>query len=428
MATLQDERIQELKKVLTAFEKNGIQYCLLRNYEFFFGKELIESLDTVIAEKDMQKADTLLRDFGFSKRTQQFSLKHKAYFKLINLEKISFDIQVGGVHWNDMVYLDETMLQRRVKKSFFYIPSDSDTFVMLLTHSMLGKRFFKEKYQQLMKLILEESLDRRWTERELTRIFSKTSARKLLIAVKNNQFEHIPVYRLVLLFMLKKPLRLLIFAKLFFRWLKWKKLFTPAPLISIIGPDGAGKSTMVSSLKEMLIKSGRNVSIIYAGRGRGQILPIRKLGNRYKSSEKKRDRHKTPNIFKRKMLYTLAAPIFTADLFLRYVIKMFPKRMGKNIVITDRYCTDILLMKYVNYSFKKMLFSLFPRPTMTIFLSNTPEMLHQRRPEETIEELKRQLDLFKKIPADIQVKTENIKADNTRVAEEVLKLLMISWD
>ena len=61
-----------------------------------------------------------------------------------------FDIQVGGIHWNDMPYLGEEVLNNRVKKSYFYVPSDNDTFVMLLTHSILGKRYFKPKYKKIL--------------------------------------------------------------------------------------------------------------------------------------------------------------------------------------------------------------------------------------------------------------------------------------
>ena len=402
---------------------------MLRNYEFLSDENYqIESLDTIIAEKNLPQVDMILKRCGFARRTQQYSLRHKAYFKLVNAQKVSFDIQIGGVHWNDMAYLDGSMLERRKKKSFFYIPSDNDTFVMLIVHSILGKRYFKPKYQKIIRSIMEKSLNREWATKELTRILSKKNASRIMNCVKNDQFQRIPVYRLILLFMIKKPARIAIFTRLFFRWLKWKKLFRPAPLISIIGPDGAGKSTLVSSLKNVLSEKNRKVEVIYSGRGRGQMLPIRTLGNRYKSAEKERDKLKKPNMMKRRVLYTCAAPVFTADLLLRYWISIFPKRIAKKMVITDRYGTDILLMKYVSYPFKKMLLGLFPKPSITIYLHNAPEILHARRPEESIEELKRQLDLFDKIHADIKIKTASMRYDTTKAAEEVLKRLMINWE
>lgn len=428
--TNRKERIEQIKEVLNAFGKSGIKYCLLRNYEFLLDdKHQIESLDTIVSENDLPQMDIILKRCGFTRRTQQFSLKHKAYFKIMNTQKVSFDIQTGGVYWNDMAYLNESMLERRKKKSFFYIPSDNDTFVMLIVHSILGKRYFKKKYQEIVRSIRDSGVEKEWAEKELARIFSKHHAKKILQCIKNNQFRRIPIYRLVLLFMIKKPARIWTFIRVFLRWLKWKKLLKPAPLISVIGPDGAGKSTLVASLREILSQGERKVSMVYSGRGRGQVLPIRRIGNRYKAAEKKRDKEqKLKNLRKRKMLYTLAAPIFTMDLLLRYWTQVLPKRMRKRIVITDRYCTDILLMKHVNYQFKMMLLAFFPKPTITIYMYNTPEILHNRRPEESVEELERQLSLFEKINSDIKIKSANIKNDTKIAAEEVLKKLLINWD
>ena len=107
------ERIEFIKTILEEFERENVSYCVLRNYEFLLdgGKPNdIESLDTVVSKNDYEKMKRILIQNGFQQRKQQFSLKHKAFFKLINLKKVSFDIQVGGVHWNDMVYMDESII------------------------------------------------------------------------------------------------------------------------------------------------------------------------------------------------------------------------------------------------------------------------------------------------------------------------------
>ena len=110
-----------LKNIFEEFNKHQIKYCVLRNYEFLLNSKLpIESLDTVIAKEDFRKAELIFRSNGFIRRKQQFSLAHKAYFKLgEKLERISFDVQIGGVHWNDLRYIDESILKNRIKKDCF---------------------------------------------------------------------------------------------------------------------------------------------------------------------------------------------------------------------------------------------------------------------------------------------------------------------
>lgn len=422
------DRLEVIKQIFEEFEKQDAKYCVLRNYEGLQGEEeSIEGLDTVVAHQDFAKVDGILNRFGFTKRKQQFSMRHKAYFKLVNLKKVSFDIQVGGVYWNDMQYLNEKILHDRVRKSFFYVPSDNDTFVMLLVHSILGKRHFKAKYREILSSL---QVDEMYVKKDLARIFSKNIAGNLIKKVDSGSFSDIKPYSLAAYFILKRPQRIFRQLLVLRRWLSWKNFFAVYPLISIIGPDGAGKSTMVQSLSDYLSANNRRVSVIYTGRGKGQMLPIRKVGMVYKRKEISKDKKVKPKVLRRRLLYTLMAPTFTLDLLLRYLFRIMPTRRKRTTVITDRYCSDIMLMKHVPVLIKKVLLRLFPRPTMTFYLHNSPEVLHERRPEETIEELQRQLELFdelKKYLQPIVIQSDNQEENAARVQETVLTKLLKEW-
>jgi thymidylate kinase len=410
--------MNEYKQIFKEFDRQKIRYVVLRNDECLIDESLPkESIDMTIAAADMPKLDAVLKKHGFSKRTQQFSLKHQAYFK-INTDIISFDIQMGGIYWNDMQYMDESILDRRKKKAFYYVLSDDDMAVMLIAHSILGKRYFKDKYRTILS---ELSYNADTVAQHLAGIFNKSVAERIMHNIKSNNFQRIPIKKLVLQFIAKYPLT---FIKLFFRWIAWKKPLKPKPLISIVGPDGAGKSTLVQSLQHYLESNGRKVATIYTGRGRGHILPITTVGRTYKTLEKQSGQENTKSRGKT-ILYTIVAPIFTADLWLRYMLRILPKRMN-NIVITDRYCTDIMLMKHVPFSMKKALLHLFPKPTISIYLYNTPETLHQRRPKEPIEELKRQMDIFEQFHYSLQLKTTDKKTE-IEANEFVMKWQLRNW-
>ena len=422
------DRLAAIKEVFAEFDKQDVKYCLLRNYEGLLGgEESIEGLDTVVGQGDFSKVDGILNQLGFTMRDQQFSRKHKAYFKLVNLKKVSFDIQVGGVYWNDMQYLGEKILQNRVRNSFFFVPSDNDTFVMLLVHSILGKRYFKQKYQNILCSL---DIDEESVGNDLARIFSRRIASTLIKSVKDRTFSKIKSYSLVAYFILKQPQRVFRQSVVFMRWLSWKKFLAAYPLISIIGPDGAGKSTMVEGLESFLTRNNRRVAVIYTGRGKKQLLPLKKVGMAYKRREIQRDKKTKPKILRRRLLYTAMAPTFTLDLLLRYLFRIMPTRRKRTTVITDRYCSDIMLMKHVPVSMKRFLLRIFPRPTMTFYLYNSPEVLHERRPEESITELQRQLKLFnelKKYLRPVQISTDNEKENNNYVQEMVLTKLLQEW-
>ena len=126
------------KQILLEFNKQNVKYCILRNYEFLLDtkKPLGSDLDITIAKQDIIKVKTILRKLQFVKAKQQFSLKHISYCKYITeiQKNIGFDIQIGGIYWNDMSYLvSYQIIPRRIKKSFFYTLSDEDAFIMYVS-------------------------------------------------------------------------------------------------------------------------------------------------------------------------------------------------------------------------------------------------------------------------------------------------------
>jgi len=171
------EKIIIIKKILNYFENNNISYCVLRNYNFMLEERLPltaseKSIDLFIATKDFPEADRILERYGFKKRKPQFSLKHKSYFLIRRGDTLSFDIQVGGIFWNDLKYLDELSIsKKRVKISYFYVLSDTDYVLMLLVHSILGKRHFKREYQEILSVLLA-SIDKGYLKSSLSEIFN----------------------------------------------------------------------------------------------------------------------------------------------------------------------------------------------------------------------------------------------------------------
>jgi len=397
-----------------------VQYCLLRNYEFLLDEKMKpESLDASVAYEDIELFTEIMKRRGFVQRKPQFSKRHLAFFRFDGGKKISFDVQVGGVYWNDLRYMDESIFERKVKKEFFYTLSKEDTCVMLIAHSILGKRRFKVKYQRIISELLQK-VDNSIIEENIANIFSRGIARNVLKNARNDSFDSIRTYPLVAYFLLKKPLKLFWFTALFFRWIKWKRFIGVAPLISVIGPDGAGKTSLVEQLKDYLMTSGRKVSVIYTGRGRGHLLPISRAGYLYKKREQRIPKNRT-------FLYTLALPVFALDLLLRYTFLIFPSRLRKKIVITDRYASDILLMKNVPMRMKKFFAFFFPKPTISILLYNDAVVLHERRKEESVEELQRQLDILGKQDYTMRVRTMDKRKDTQKVVDLVMTELLKNW-
>jgi len=276
-------------------------------------------------------------------------------------------------------------------------------------------------------------VDYDYVKKELSRIFNKNIAEKLFKLIKEDNFEKIDCYPLIFFYIIKKPKNFFIFTTLSWRYfLQRKNPFRIGPLISILGPDGSGKSTLVRELNNHLVQQNRKTSLIYTGRGRDHILPITHLGRSYKKKEKdsygdKEKQLTNKTSFKTKLLYTFAAPVFTLDLYLRYWLRIFPQRFKKKIVITDRYCSDIILMRNVPFFFKRFLLSLFPKPTISVYLHNDAEILHQRRPEEPVMELDRQMNIFRKFNYSLTLKTDDKNLTKEKSINYIFSKLLRDW-
>ena len=428
--------MDEIKNILRDLGSNQVDYCILRNYDFlsqgtFPRKHSERSIDLVVSKKTYPAFHNVLVKNGFRRRrTLSFSYAHKPYYKFVSNHIISFDVQVGGVYWNDMRYLQDTVIMNhKILQDFFYILSDDDMFVMLVAHSILGKRRFKKEYQTILQSLQVKEKE---VGARLDQIFPRKGA-WLVAMVRQGKFSKIlnTKYGLIARFLLSKPRRIWTLGVVSCRWVWWKKLGRSAPLIAFIGPDGAGKSSAVSALVSYLETHGRNVSMIYTGRGRNHILPFTKFAKKYKTKERRKDRgSKKKTSLQRKVLYSIASPFYTLDLLLRYYISMFPQRKKHNVVITDRYCTDIYLMEHVPLWFRSLLLRLFPKPTLTFYLYNDVSVLLDRRPEENKEGLERQMRHFTRLQRYLhphKIKSDDKMVTQNQVKHRTMAYLLDNW-
>lgn len=196
-------------------------------------------------------------------------------------------------------------------------------------------------------------------------------------------------------------------------------------LISFIGMDGAGKSTLTKLTKNTLEKTGFRASLVYVGRGRNNVLPIQFFGKIYrKTGGVESNIPTTRDKFEKiSVIHTLAAPIFALDLLLRYFFIILPEQLKNDFVITDRYSTDILLMNKVPMNLKKFLYWFFPKPNKTFYIYNNISVLHKRKPDHSIKDLERQEKLFAKIIK----KTNAVKIKNDKIKDSLKKILSVIW-
>ena len=199
-------------------------------------------------------------------------------------------------------------------------------------------------------------------------------------------------------------------------------------LIALIGADGTGKSALAAALKEKFESMHYQVTVVPMGVS-NPILPtsklILKLGLLRRNNQRIKFFEAPSTLFRFNPIKEITFLHYLFELFMRYWVWLRPKVARGEIVITDRYIYDFLIIpRWLNNFnfFKKLVIRLIPTPNLLVCAYNTPEVIAQRKNDNTNSETQRQTELF--ISLEKEVTTfRKIKTDGSvdSSADKIIK-------
>lgn len=162
-------------------------------------------------------------------------------------------------------------------------------------------------------------------------------------------------------------------------------------VVALFGPDGSGKSTVADLLELQLKDAGINVTRQH---WRPRVLPsLKKNYNTASFNE-------PGSLPIRGYLLSLICYVyFFFDFFIAGWFSFVSSKGTSNVVIYERYYFDVLIHPE-RYQLKRMtwiarcLSSMLRKPNLTYLLTGTPELIYARKPELSVEEIERQIDLI----------------------------------
>ena len=152
-------------------------------------------------------------------------------------------------------------------------------------------------------------------------------------------------------------------------------------VIAILGIDGSGKTTVSNTCFKILKNSNIHVAWYYLGRGKGNVLPIKKTAGLVKAKIEKKSK------WLKTFIFSTAAFAYALDFIIR---SLTLKKSKTKIIITDRYSSDILLMPNTPRILRRFLFTFLPKAKKYIYIYAEIKTLHSRRKDHDIADLKRQ--------------------------------------
>lgn len=175
--------------------------------------------------------------------------------------------------------------------------------------------------------------------------------------------------------------------------------------VAFLSPDGGGKSTIIKQIEETCAGSFCGIQYVYTRphllRNPGSYNPVNPHG----------EGDGNPNPHGKTLHGRLKSwcrfLYYVMDYALGTLLKIYPMKVMKKLVVFDRYYYDYLvdleryqynLPKWAPRSFRHLI----PMPDIVFILDGKPEVLYARKKELTLEELKYQVEAYRKVASLVQ--------------------------
>jgi thymidylate kinase len=191
------------------------------------------------------------------------------------------------------------------------------------------------------------------------------------------------------------------------------RLAPPLPWLTVLGPDGSGKSMLVSALRDSWPAT--------LGRVHTYHLRPRRVNRRRASTEPVVDPHGQPARGRIASCAVLALVLL--DWWIGYWTQIAKQRAKYGLVIFDRHLLD-MVVDPVRYryggppSLARLACRLAPQPDVIVVLDAPPDVVRGRKQEVTPEESRRQSLAYRRLAGQIP---GAVLVDATAAPEEVLR-------
>jgi thymidylate kinase len=362
-------------------EIRGIPSVILHSYGDFPGK-VASDVDYTVAEADLPRIRGVLQEVaGRHGWVIAQTLQHQvcAFYSVVidpmnPAHHLKLDVCSHYVKDGCLLLSDEELLRGRRPLRGFSIPAPSVEFLYVLA-KIFGKN--KNPGRLLERLVALYAEDPEGAERGFQKLFGNTGRNatewlkapleewKTLNRIMRSRNRCGPVMKV------REALRMI------------RRVLQPSGLeIFLLGPDGTGKTTLLSNLEVLLEPCFRKQKVLHF-----RPMLFEKAGRGVVS-----DPHADPP---RSLAASLAkVGYYYLDNLLGYALCILPSVIRSSLVIRDRGFDDMLVDK--RYRLKgtdglvRFLRLLLPRVDMMFILEGSPEIIHERKPELGVAEIDRQ--------------------------------------
>jgi thymidylate kinase len=413
---------------IQVLEEAGAPYCILAGYDgypddigsdvdFMISAEWAGRLPQLIAGAAARSGGHLIQYLRHETTATYFVIARQDGSSVSYLHPdSSTDYRRGSRRW---MQASGVLQRRRRHPQGFWVPAASDAFAYYLIKKIdKGRELDPAQIEQLTRRYLEDPVA---CSRALRELLPAPDARSIEEAVTSGSWSEIPsLRRLRAALNARAPAE--DFGGRFCQALAdlqrfADRVFVPTGLhIVFLGPDGSGKSTVISKVCSEMRKAFRRVQPRHLRPG----LFTRKQDVAIDVTDPHGRPPRGPLGSIAKLFY------FWLDFMLGAVVWLFPRKVRSTLVVFDRYYHDILAdpLRYRfsgSIALARSLGRMVPQPDLVFILDGPPAVLQQRKQEITLAEGTRQRVAYLGLRSEFrEVRVIDVSQPVEKVVAEVL--------
>ena len=390
-----------LDTLFREYEKHGIGYCILRDYENLTERITSNDIDMIISRDDMPDnmsiLDKIVMSFGMTRYYEydtggvaQVYLYRKLTDECLVFIRLDFhtDTRLFGIR----LISGEEILAKKIRYKSFFVASPVYAFLDKWVYNYtLGCRTCRKCLKLFGRI---ESQDQEELERVLCRVFPQKVGRRLYQAMVEGTLSALPpitpsvrygtLFKSFLNGLSASALDLAVF---FLKKSRYK-CFPGGEWVSLSGPDGCGKTT-VMDLAYSYLRYAFPVSEEGIFHSRPSLFPrIADVAHKIKAIPTVDEDYHIPYRAKpSKFLGSIARTgYYLLDYIFGYFLKVRPLLVRRELVIFDRYYHDMVAdPERSNICLPFTLLNIFlrfvPKPNSSFFIFANSDTIRKRKNE-----------------------------------------------